>query len=422
MASKNNEILIVDDEPLYAEMLSSTLVEEGYRPRVFTSPGEAVEWLGKNSCALVITDFTMPVLNGADFIQKVKEHHPHLPIIILSGQMNTRDLLQVANIGISLALEKPLDKATLLASIGRFVKSPKASANSKNHPAQAAKAHGATKAKQKQEYTYPTDNLRTSQASEGIKTFLQSLWETIKSANGATLSLPLGGELELIVADVEQWFSLEAPALRLSPTMLDVDISTFEGSHTLAIFDARYAMDDLNDQVRDLRNRLPKEMPLLVLMRSDNAKPTGELPLIALPPLNQRIADIAEYSRTILERVADRSSLLPDAARLLLNYPWPGNYYELMGALRRAVMIDGEVLLIDAKALASAIASGHGAASPALSGMSMENFLVAAQGRWFEAHGCTDIDTAAAASGVDKAKFIGSQPLSRQPLLLPELL
>jgi DNA-binding response OmpR family regulator len=421
MASKNNEILIVDDEPLYAEMLSSTLSEEGYRPRVFTSPEEALEWLGKNACALVLTDFTMPVLNGAEFIQKVKELHPRLPIIIISGQMNTRDLLQVANIGISLALEKPLDKATLLASVGRFVKSPKAP-NNKNLVAHPAKAQGAAKVKKKQEFTYPAEQLRTSQASEGIKLFLQSLWEAIKSVNGATLALPLGGELELIVADVEHWFSLEAPALRLSPTMMDVDIASFEGSHTLAILDARYAMDDLHDQVRDLRARLPKEMPLLVLMRSDNAKPTGELPLITLPPLNQRIADIAEYSRTILERVTEHGSLLPDAARLLLNYPWPGNYYELMGALRRAVMVEEEVLKIDAKALASAIASGHGAASPALSGMSMENFLVASQGRWFEAHGCTDIDTAAAASGVDKAHFIASQPLARQPLLMPELL
>jgi CheY-like chemotaxis protein len=422
MGLRNDEILIVDDEPLYAEMLSSTLGLEGYRCKVFTSSGEAVEWLGKNSCALVLTDFTMPYLNGAEFVQKVKEHHPNLPIIIISGQMNTRDLLQVANLGVSLALEKPLDKATLVECVGRFAK-PSAPA-SKTSPAQTAHPSASATVKQKPsaDVPYPTDKLRCSQASDESKAFLQSLWDAVRKHNGATLALPLGGELELIVADVENWFKLEAPALRLSPSMLHLDPQTFAGSRTLVILDARYAIDDLHESIADLRRMLPKEMPLIVLMRSDNAKPSGDLPLVVLPPLAQRMGDIAAYSRAILERVADGNALLPDAARLLLNYPWPGNYYELMGALRRAVMVDETNLKIDAKALASAIASGHGAASPAISGMSMENYLVAAQGKWFESQGCTDVNSAAAACGIDKSKFAGSQPLSKQPLLMPDLI
>lgn len=422
MASKNDEILIVDDEPLYAEMLSSTLGAEGYRCKVFTSSSEAVEWLGKNNCALVLTDFTMPSLNGAEFVQKVKERHQNLPIIIISGQMNTRDLLQIANLGVSLALQKPLEKTTLIECVGRYVKPSTHSAKAAPASGARAQANGAAKKKMSAEVTYPTENVRTSQASEGIKTFLQSLWDAVREHNGATLALPLGGELELIVADVELWFKLEAPALRLSPSMMHIDPRTFEGSRTLAILDARYAIDDLHDQILELRSTLPKEMPLIVLMRSDNAKPSGDLPLVALPPLAERVADISHYSRTILERVAEREALLPEAARLLLNYPWPGNYYELMGALRRAVMVDEANFKIDAKSLASAIAAGHGAASPAISGMSMENYLVAEQGKWFEAMGCSDVDSAAAASGIENVKFLSSQPLSKQPLLMPDLL
>jgi len=39
------------------------------------------------------------------------------------------------------------------------------------------------------------------------------------------------------------------------------------------------------------------------------------------------VGDIAAYARSIFERVGSADSLTPDAARLLLNYPWPGNYY-----------------------------------------------------------------------------------------------
>lgn len=421
MSKRSDEILVLDDEAGFAEMLCSTLQEEGFASHMLTSPSEAVEWLGKHSCSLILADYCMPQLNGAEFLQQVRENHPRLPVIMISGQMNTRDLLNVANMGVSLVLEKPVERKTLIESVSRFV-DPKETHIAQPAHATAQTQSGPTKAVRIAPATpYPSENVRCAQTSEESKFFLQSLWDAVREHNGATLALPLGGELELIVSDIEHWFNLEPPALRLSPAMMQVDSKSLEDSKALIILDARYALSDLNDAIVKLRQSLPKGLPLLVLMRSDNAKPHGNLPLVALPALSRRLCDIAEYSKAILERVAATGALTPDAARLLLNYPWPGNYYELMGALRRAVLSD-DTARIDAKALSTAIASGHGAASAAAENMTMENHLAAAQAHWFDTKLCTDIPQAAEIAGLPKSAFNPDIPLSKQKLLIPEVM
>jgi len=409
-------------------MIASILRDEGFAAVIFTSPSEAMSWLGKHQCALVIADYQMPVQNGADFLAAVRENHPRMPFIIVSGNMNTRELLGVANLGVSSVLEKPVDKTALLECVTRFVERGASSKPAHHHAAphvaaHPAAAHAAPAAAKpaKAIDPYPSENLRSAQTSPLSREFLQALWDAVRSAHGATLAMPLGGELELIVADLERWFGLQPPAIRLSPTALALDAASLEGTKVLVIVDARYATRDIGDSVGDLRKKLPTEIPMLVLVRSEAAKPCDGLPLVSLPPLTSRIGDIAAYARAIFERVGSAQALTPEAGRLLLNYPWPGNYYELMGALRRAVL-SVDAAHIDAGALATAIASGHGAASPEAAMATLEKRLQSEQARWFADHGCGDIALAARAASLPENAFDPGVSVQRQKLLFPELL
>jgi hypothetical protein len=55
--------------------------------------------------------------------------------------------------------------------------------------------------------------------------------------------------------------------------------------------------------------------------------------LFMIPYLNERLADVAHFTRVLMERNGPRGSeriaLTPGAIDLLLTYPWPGNYHEL---------------------------------------------------------------------------------------------
>ncbi|MFA5257206.1 MAG: response regulator, partial [Opitutales bacterium] len=234
MQTPCDEILILDDEASYAEMLSSMLREEGFNAQMLTKPGEAIEYIRRHPCALVVADYKMPDLNGAEFLQQVRESHPNLPVIMVSGHMNTRDLLSVANMSVTLVLEKPFDKDIFIENVRRFV-APRVAA----HPEVNSPCGPGTTS------PFPTANLHCSQASAEAKAFLQSLWTALCQHNGATLSLPLGGELDLVVADVESWFGLESPALRLSPAAMQVDQAEIAQTKVLAVVDARYASTDL---------------------------------------------------------------------------------------------------------------------------------------------------------------------------------
>jgi len=419
MSKKNDEILVLDDEAAYAEMLCGLLREEGFGATMLTNSAEAIAWLGEHPCALVLADYSMPDVNGAEFLRRVRENHPDLPVIILSGQMNTRDLVSVANQDVNMVLEKPIERKTLVENVLRFVQPRVPHASPPRQPSPAAAKASPSLPKEKS-MPFPAENLRCSCASEAAREFLQDLWDAFNATGGATLALPLGGELELIVSDIERWFGLEAPALRLSPTMMKIDGRSLAETRVLAIFDARYAMNDLSDKIASLRKEMPKGQHLLILQRSDNAKPVCDLPLVQLPPFSSRMADIASYSRTIIEKIGVGNVLSQEAARLILNYPWPGNYYELMGVLRRAIL-SSEVETIDAKVLSAAIAFGHGAAQNNASGTTMETYLAARQAKWFENHDCVDMASAAKAAKLPARAFDPSLPVSLQPLLFGDL-
>jgi len=72
---------------------------------------------------------------------------------------------------------------------------------------------------------------------------------------------------------------------------------------------------------------------------------------IKVPPLRERLEDVAMLSRRLLPRICDRLELEPlilgqDAVKKLTGYHWPGNVRELENVLERAsILCDGRVLL-----------------------------------------------------------------------------
>src|SRR5690606_4177294 len=68
--------------------------------------------------------------------------------------------------------------------------------------------------------------------------------------------------------------------------------------------------------------------------------------LVVLPPLRDRLADLAAYLQLHLEAFArreadpERARLSPEAVGLLLSHAWPGNYAEVVEAARRMVAVE----------------------------------------------------------------------------------
>ena len=117
--AKDYNIIIVDDEPMVTSSLSALLSFEGeYRPLVFNSPVDALEYIKKSDIDLVISDFFMPELNGIDFLTRVKKIHPEASLVLLTGYADKDSAIKAINeIGLYRYLEKPWDNNDLLLCI-----------------------------------------------------------------------------------------------------------------------------------------------------------------------------------------------------------------------------------------------------------------------------------------------------------------
>lgn len=78
-------ILLVDDEKDFAEMMSFRLEEKGHRVKMAFNGQEALDILAKNQTDVVIMDIRMPGLDGIATLKEVKVRHPIVEVILLTG-------------------------------------------------------------------------------------------------------------------------------------------------------------------------------------------------------------------------------------------------------------------------------------------------------------------------------------------------
>jgi len=81
----NGQILIVDDNPNMSSLLSEMLEVFEYESVRAGDGMEAIEKVNESNFRLVITDMRMPKMSGLDLLQKIKEKHPNLPVVVISG-------------------------------------------------------------------------------------------------------------------------------------------------------------------------------------------------------------------------------------------------------------------------------------------------------------------------------------------------
>lgn len=84
---KPRTILLVDDEPIWLDAMGILLKDEGYRTITVTSGEEALLKLQKRKPDLIMTDVRMPVMNGFDLFQKIREipKLARVPIVFMSS-------------------------------------------------------------------------------------------------------------------------------------------------------------------------------------------------------------------------------------------------------------------------------------------------------------------------------------------------
>jgi len=115
-----NKLLIVDDEEFLAEGLASILQTSTLKVTVCNSALDALEKLQAETFDCIVSDISMPVMNGVEFLKNVRELGIEVPFIIYTGFGTDELALEASKYGCFEFIEKPL-KAGLLEAIHQAI-------------------------------------------------------------------------------------------------------------------------------------------------------------------------------------------------------------------------------------------------------------------------------------------------------------
>ena len=78
-------ILVVDDELLIRDLLYDFFTGQGWDISVAEDGEKALEVMRSRDFDLVLTDIKMPEMDGLDLTSHVKQSHPELPVVLMTG-------------------------------------------------------------------------------------------------------------------------------------------------------------------------------------------------------------------------------------------------------------------------------------------------------------------------------------------------
>jgi len=108
-------VLVLDDDSAVREVTAGILQDLGYRVVEAGSGGAALDMLDKQSqIDLLLVDFAMPGMNGAEVAREVHARRPDLPILFVTGYADTEALAAAGDDGI---LRKPFVQKELAAKL-----------------------------------------------------------------------------------------------------------------------------------------------------------------------------------------------------------------------------------------------------------------------------------------------------------------
>lgn len=113
-------IVVVDDVEIMRNLLTRVLNRECYNVLPADSAAAALELIEHNKVSLVISDISMPEMDGFELLAKIKEHHPRMAVLLMSGKYEFDRSTAVAA-GADGFIRKPFHNVEILTQVQSFV-------------------------------------------------------------------------------------------------------------------------------------------------------------------------------------------------------------------------------------------------------------------------------------------------------------
>ena len=370
-----SDILIVDDEADICELVAGLLQDEGYTTRTARDSDGALATIANRRPNLVFLDIWLQgsKLDGLQVLSSVKEQHPDLPVVMISGHGNIETAVAAIKQGAYDFIEKPFKADRLLLVADRALETSRLRREVKELKALGPLPSGIVgrspsinSLRQTIEKIAPTNSriLIVGPSGSGKELTARTLHSASSRANGpfvvinAAAMTPERMEIELF--GVEQ-------ANGSQPRK----VGALEEAHGGTLF-----IDEIADMPRETQNKILRVLVDQTFQRVDgSAKVAVDVRIVSstsrnieaeiaagrfredlyhrlsvvpvrVPPLAERREDIPDLVTYFMEQIS-QSTGLPmrkigdDATAVLQSHDWPGNVRQLRNNVERLMILAG---------------------------------------------------------------------------------
>jgi two-component system KDP operon response regulator KdpE len=125
VAGSGERILVVEDEPAFAELIALWLERHGWRPRIAPDGAHALRIFEEEPPDLIVLDLGLPRVDGWHVIERVREHSL-VPIIVVTARGSEADKVRGLATGADDYVTKPLSFPELVARIAAALRRARA--------------------------------------------------------------------------------------------------------------------------------------------------------------------------------------------------------------------------------------------------------------------------------------------------------
>jgi DNA-binding NtrC family response regulator len=122
MTDDHVNVLFVDDDDKAGQLFLRFCTDVTFEPHVFQQPEKALEFLQQHGAAVVVTDLSMPGMDGLQLMEKVQDIDPDVSMIMISGYATVDSAIKAMKLGAVDFLSKPYDMDHLIGTIERCIR------------------------------------------------------------------------------------------------------------------------------------------------------------------------------------------------------------------------------------------------------------------------------------------------------------
>ena len=366
------DILIVDDEADIRELTAGILQDEGFETRLAHNSDAALSEISLRKPSLVVLDIWLQgsKLDGLDLLLEIRQLHPTLPVIIISGHGNIETAVAAIKRGAYEYIEKPFNSDRLILVVNRALETTRLKRENEDLKGRSG---------------LDADLLGQSVAMRQLR---QSLKKIAPSNSRVMITGPMGSGKELTARSLHNASSraerafVVLGAAAMAPERMEEELFGVEGSANGALrigaleeaHGGTLLIDEIADMPLETQGKVLRVLIDQTFQRVGGAKKVkvdvriltstardlqaligeqkfredlyhrlGVVPL-RVPALAERREDIPELVEFFAKAYASGTSQVPrrfcdEAMMVLQTREWPGNARELRNAVERALIL-----------------------------------------------------------------------------------